>query len=118
MLAGAAIEIDSTNVTVVLHDQTIGGVTYVPFVLGPIDGGFNGSFSNPTGSVTGGVLDFEFPDLPTAVATPLKAALAASKQSSAKGTFFTGSYTLSYGGATYPYEWTNVPVVEFDGVPM
>ncbi len=115
-LSGASFEIIAPNVTVNLCDRVIGGTTYFPMILGPMDGGFNGSFASSTASIKGAVVNFSFPDLPTAQANAFKSAIAASRTSNANGTFYTGSYTLTYGGVTFPYEWANVPTVEFDGV--
>ncbi len=115
-LGGASFEIIAPNVTVNLYDRVIGGTTYFPMILGPMDGGFNGSFANATASIKGAVINFSFPDLPAAQANAFKSAIAASRTSNANGTFYTGTYTLTYGGVTFPYEWANVPTVEFDGV--
>jgi len=109
-----AIMLDATGMTVNLISTTSNGVLYLPCIVGPMEGGFNGSFASATRSGKN-TLNLQLDGISVAEATALQQAITASKTSNGNGTYFSGSFTMSNG---FTYQWEDFALVQYTGTPQ
>ena len=96
-----AIMLDTNGSVVNLNSTTVNGVVYLPLILGPMDGGFNGDYSSPSAHVLN-TLNFNFTGITAAEASTLQTAVAQSYKSGPNGNYYSGSVTIN--GMTYHWE--------------
>jgi hypothetical protein len=109
-LASDAILLNGDAMTVNLIARTIGGALYLPVIVGPMVGGFNGTYSSATDHKVN-TLNLQLDGITAADATALRAAINATKQSNAKGEYYGGKVTVL--GHTYHFE--DFAMVQFTG---
>ena len=105
-----AIMLDTNGSTVNLISTTINNTVYLPVILGPMDGGFNGDFDSANAHVLN-TLNFAFNGLSTTQVNGLETAIALSRKSGPRGTYYSGSFTLN----GHLYQWEDFAAVEYNG---
>ena len=108
-----AIMLDSTGMTVNLISTQDGATVYLPRIVGPMEGGFNGSFASATTSGKN-TLNLQLNGIASSEASALMAAIVASKRQNAQGTYYSGSFTMSNG---FVYQWEDFALVKYTGTP-
>ena len=96
-----AIMLDTNGTTVNLYSTTINNVVYLPVIVGPMEGGFNGDFASGSAHVVN-TLNFVFNGITVAQQNALQAAVAHSYHSGPHGVYSSGSVVLN--GNTYHWE--------------
>ncbi|GCE14793.1 hypothetical protein [Tengunoibacter tsumagoiensis] len=105
-----AIMLDTNGVTVNLISTTVDTTVYLPVILGPMVGGFNGDFASPTAHMIN-TLNFDFHGLSADQENALKTAVSQSYQSGPNGNYYSGSIMLD----GHTYHWEGFAQVLFQG---
>ena len=108
-----AIMLDTSGSTVNLMSTTVNNVVYLPVILGPMEGGFNGDYASASAHVLN-TLNFNFSGISTTQADGLKTAIAQSLKSGPNGHYYSGSFTLN----GHFYQWEDFAEVEYNGTPV
>jgi hypothetical protein len=112
-LSADAILLDGDGITVNLIAQTVNGTLYLPAIVGPMDGGFNGTFNSASAHEVN-TLNLQLDGISAADGAALQAAITASAKTNAMGTYYSGTFTLM--GVTY--HWEDFAKVQFTGKTM